>query len=101
MLTLSYEKGSKVANAVLTELRKRKSSTLIIKVNARLIYERLHRRIPVQLLNFKAFTDVLLVGVELIFAFKRLLWNLDHWTNRARVETGFLGLGKVISIKRL
>ncbi len=101
MLTLSYEKGSKVANAVLTELRKRKSSKLIIKVNARLIYERLHRRIPVQLLNFKAFTDVLLVGVELIFAFKRLLWNLDHWTNRARVETGFLGLGKVISIKRL
>src|SRR5258706_5012262 len=60
MLTLSYEKGSKVANAVLTELQKRNSSKLILKVNARLIYERLHRRIPVQVLNFKAFTDILL-----------------------------------------
>jgi len=101
MLTLSCEKGSKVANAILPELRKRKSSKLVIKVNARWIYERMHRRIPVQVLNFKAFTDILLAGVELIFAFKRLLWNIDRWTNRVRVETGFLGLGKVLSKNRL
>jgi len=99
MLTLSYEKGSKVANAIRPELRKRKSSKLIIKVNARLMYERLNRRIPVQVLNFKAFTDILLIGVELIFAFKRLLWKLDRWANRVRVETGFLNLGKVITKK--
>lgn len=100
MLTLSYEKGRKLVAAILPELRKRNSSKLIIKVNARVIYERLHRIIPVQVLNFKAFTNILLVGVELIFAFKRMLWTIDRWTVRRRVETSFLGFGVIMGEKK-
>ncbi len=53
--------------------------------------------IPVQILNFKAFTDILLVGVELIFAIKRFIWNFDRLFNRIRVETSFLGIGRIVS----
>jgi len=100
MLTLSYNDGKKFADEILPQLKKRGSVKLIIKINARMIYERLNRHISVQVLNFKAFTDILLVGVELIFAIKRLLWNLDCWTNRVRAETGFLGFGKVLPKKQ-
>ena len=96
MLTLSFPDGRKAVNEILPQLRKRGSAKLITKVNARLIYEQVNRRIPVQVLNFKAFTDILLVGVELIFAFKRLVWNLDRWLGWTRVETGFLSIGRVI-----
>jgi len=50
------EEGEKVAREILPQLRKRGSRKLITKVNARRIYERLNRRIPVQVFNFKDFT---------------------------------------------
>jgi len=95
MLTLSYEAGQKAAQEILQQLRKRKSSKLIIKVNARMTYERLNRRVPVQILNFKAFTDILLIAVEMFFALKRFLWNTDRWLDQVRVETSFISFGKL------
>jgi hypothetical protein len=93
MITLSLAEGEKAAKEIVFQLRERGSAKLITKIYARIISERSNRIIPVQLLNFKAFTDILLLGVELIFAFKRVIWKLDRGANRMRIETGFLRPG--------
>jgi len=100
MFTISFEDGRRVAKLILPQLKNRKSSKLIIKVNARMWYERTHRFIPIQILNFKAFTGILLVGVDIIFTLKRILWSVDRRLKRVRVETGFLGLGVVVPEKK-
>jgi hypothetical protein len=78
LLILDRMDGQKAAHEILPQLQKRGSWKLMTKVYASLIYERLNRRIPVQVLNFKAFTNILLVAVELIFALKRFIWDLDQ-----------------------
>ena len=97
MLTLSIDGGKIAVKEILPQLRKRGSTKLILKVNARLIYEQTHHRIPVQILNLKAFRNILLLGTELIFAFKRLTWDLDCLIGQIRVETGFFSMGHIVS----
>jgi hypothetical protein len=78
LLTVSRVDGERVAKEILPQLRRRGSHKLTIKIYARILYERCHRIIPVQVFNFKVFTGILLIGVEMIFGLKRLLWNLDR-----------------------
>lgn len=95
LLTLSLADGQSVVAELLPGLKERNAKKLIMKVRAKLRYEQLDRRIPLQLLNGRIFMGVAVFVTEFIFAIKRLIWKLDGAANRSRVETGFLSIGTV------